>query len=51
LFPALVIAVSVCLLHYSIVWAATERVDVVADNGAPLSLFLPTGELRRFTVL
>src|SRR5271156_607820 len=33
LLPALVIAVPVCFLHYSIVWVV---VDVVADNAARL---------------
>src|SRR5277367_973633 len=36
LLPALVNAASVWFLHYSIVWAVIEGVDVVADNAARL---------------
>jgi hypothetical protein len=39
------------LLHYSMVWALTYGVDVVAHNGARLSLSVRTGELRRFMAL
>jgi hypothetical protein len=35
--------VPVGLLHYSIVWAVIEGVDVVADNAARLPVFLRTG--------
>src|SRR5271156_6877187 len=43
LLPALVNAVSVCFLHYSIVWAVIEGVDVVVDNAARLLVSLRTG--------
>src|SRR5271155_3708984 len=43
LLPALVNAVSVWFLHYSIVWAVVEGVDVVADNAARLLVSLRTG--------
>lgn len=43
LLPALVNAVSVCFLHYSIVWVVIEGVDVVADNAARLLVSLRTG--------
>ena len=39
----LVIGVLVCFLHYSIVWAVVEGVDVVADNAAGLLVSLRTG--------
>jgi hypothetical protein len=39
-------AVPVCFLHYSIVWAVIEGVDVVAHNGAALSVSLRTGCMR-----
>jgi hypothetical protein len=39
------------LLHYSIVWALTDGVDVVAHNAARPSLSLRTGELRLFMAL
>ena len=37
-FPALVIGVPVFLLHYSIVWALTDGVDVVAHKGCVLAV-------------
>jgi hypothetical protein len=33
----------VCFLHYSIVWAVIEGVDVVADNAARMLVSLRTG--------
>jgi hypothetical protein len=45
-FPALVNAVPVRLLHYSIVWAVIEGVDVVTHNVARLSMSLRTGGMR-----
>jgi hypothetical protein len=46
-FLALENAVPVCFLHYSIVWAVIDGVDVVAHNKARLSVFLGTGCMRR----
>jgi hypothetical protein len=46
-FLALVNAVPVCFLHYSIVWAVIDGVDVLAHNEARLSVFLRTGCVRR----
>jgi len=43
LLPALVNAVPVWFLHYSIVWAVIEGVDVVADNPGRLLVSLRTG--------
>ena len=43
---ALVNAVPVRLLHYSIVWAVIEGVDVVTHNVARLSMSLRTGGMR-----
>jgi hypothetical protein len=43
LLPALVNAVPVCFLHYSIVWVVIEGVDVVADNPGRLLVSLRTG--------
>jgi hypothetical protein len=51
LVSALVIGMPEYLVHYSIVWATTGGVDVVAHNGPRLSLSLGTGERRRFTPL
>jgi hypothetical protein len=39
-------AVPVCFLHYSIVWAVIEGVDVVAHNMAALSVSLRTRSMR-----
>jgi hypothetical protein len=39
---ALVNGVPVCFLHYSIVWAVIEGVDVVAHNWVLVSLSLRT---------
>jgi hypothetical protein len=45
-FLALIHPVPVCFLHYSIVWALIKGVDVVAHNGAVVSVFLRTGRVR-----
>jgi hypothetical protein len=45
-FLALVNPVPLSFLHYSIVWEVIEGVDVVAHNGAGLSVFSRTGCLR-----
>jgi hypothetical protein len=49
--PPLIFGVAKYLLHYSIVWALTDGVDVVAHNAARPSLSLRTGELRLFMAL
>src|ERR1700730_15093844 len=50
-FLALVNAMPVCFLHYSIVWAAIEGGDVVAHNEARLSVFLRTALCAPLMVL
>jgi hypothetical protein len=50
-FLALVNPVPVCFLHYSIVWAVIRGVDVVAHNGAALSVSLRTSCMRPFMAL
>src|SRR5580693_4451200 len=51
LLPALVNGVSVCFLHYSIVWVVIEGVDVVADNAARLPVSLRTGVCALFVLM
>jgi hypothetical protein len=46
-FLALVNPVPICVLHYSIVRAVIEGVDVVAHNGAGPSVFSRTACVRR----
>jgi hypothetical protein len=50
-FLALVNAAPVYFLHYSIVWAVIDGVDVVAHNEARLSVFLRTGPCAPLMVL
>ena len=50
-FLALENPVPVCFLHYSIVWAVIEGVDVVAHNGAAPSVSLRTSCMRPFMAL